>query len=182
MTVPAQPFPLPEKLPSPLASVHCYWNDLIRAENEIPFAGDVNLSRLPALAGNLLLIDVFAKPQRFRFNHLGQGLIHRLGENVTGRFADEVELQGPSNSSSRKQAPRSKRERLLGTPAGAATCVSCFRPGETAASSCYSAPSRSRGGGFAARRGRIRRCVASTYPEPALCIDDWHFRRSRKFA
>jgi hypothetical protein len=95
MSVPAQPFPLPEKLPSPLASVHHYWNDLIRAENEMPFADDVNLSQLPALAGNLLLVDAFAKPQRFRFNHLGQELIHRLGENVTGKFADEVELQGP---------------------------------------------------------------------------------------
>jgi hypothetical protein len=79
MSVPAQPFPLPEKLPSPLASVQRYWNDLIRAENEMPFADDVNLSQLPALVGNLLLVDVFAKPQRFRFNHLGDELIHRLG-------------------------------------------------------------------------------------------------------
>ncbi|PWT80105.1 MAG: hypothetical protein C5B58_12300 [Acidobacteria bacterium] len=74
--------------------MHRYWSDLIRAENEMPFADDVNLSQLPALAGNLLLIDVFAKPQRFRFNHLGQELIHRAGENVNGRFADEVELRG----------------------------------------------------------------------------------------
>jgi hypothetical protein len=95
MSVPAQPFPLPQRLSSPLASVHHYWNDLIRAENEMPFADDVNLSQLPALAGNLLLVDVFANPQRFRFNHLGDELIHRLGANVTSKFADEVELHGP---------------------------------------------------------------------------------------
>jgi hypothetical protein len=95
MSVLAQPFPLPEKLPTPLAGVHHYWTDLMRAENEMPFADDVNLSRLPTLAGNLFLVDVFAKPQRFRFNYLGDQLIHRLGTNITGKFADEVELQGP---------------------------------------------------------------------------------------
>jgi hypothetical protein len=93
--VPAQPFPLPEKLPSPLAGVHHYWTNLIRAENEMPFADDVNLSRLPVIAGNLFLVDVFAKPQRFRLSHLGDELIHRLGSNITGKFADEVELHGP---------------------------------------------------------------------------------------
>ena len=95
MSIPAQPFPLPKKLPSPLASVHHYWTDLIRAENEMPFADDVNLSQVPTPAGNLLLVDVFAKPQRFRFNHLGDELTHRLGTNVTGKFTDEVELHGP---------------------------------------------------------------------------------------
>ena len=44
----------PRNCRAPLASVHHYWNDLIRAENEMPFADDVNLSQLPALAGNLL--------------------------------------------------------------------------------------------------------------------------------
>jgi hypothetical protein len=135
MSVPAQPFPLPEKLPSPLASVHHYWNDLIRAENEMPFADDVNLSQLPALAGNLLLIDVFANPQRFRFNHLGDELIHRLGANVTSKFADEVELHGPFEFFTAQASARSKRGPRPGTPAGAATHASCFRPGAMAASS-----------------------------------------------
>jgi hypothetical protein len=81
MSVLAQPFPLPEKLPTPLTGLHHYWTELIRAENEMPFADDVNLSQVPALAGNLLLVDVFAKPQRFRFNHLGDELTHRLGTN-----------------------------------------------------------------------------------------------------
>jgi hypothetical protein len=95
MSIPDQPFPLPKKLAGPLARVHRYWADLIRAENEMPFADDVNLSHLPALAGSLLLVAVFAKPQRFRFNHLGDELIHRLGANITGKFADEVALHGP---------------------------------------------------------------------------------------
>ncbi len=61
----------------------------------MPFADDVNLSQLPALAGNLLLAEVFAKPQRFRFNYLGEALVRRFGANVTGKFADEVELHSP---------------------------------------------------------------------------------------
>ena len=93
MPAPAQPFPLPRKLPGAFAGVHRYWKELIRAENAMPFADDVNLSRLPALAGNLLLVD--ANRQRFRFNHLGEELIGRLGGNVTGKFADEAELHNP---------------------------------------------------------------------------------------
>jgi hypothetical protein len=71
MSVPAQPFPLPQRLSSPLASVHHYWNDLIRAENEMPCG-----RREPVAAA-------------------GDELIHRLGANVTSKFADEVELHGP---------------------------------------------------------------------------------------
>jgi len=114
MPVPAQPFPLPEKLPNLLAGVHHYWIDLIRAENEMPFADDVNLSRLPALAGNLFLVDVFLKPQRFRFDHLGDELIHRFGTNITGKFADEVQLHGPFEFlSASERHGRSARANLL---------------------------------------------------------------------
>jgi hypothetical protein len=40
-------------------------------------------------------VDVFAKPQRFRFNYLGEELARRLNANLTGEFADEVELRSP---------------------------------------------------------------------------------------
>ena len=134
----------------------------------MPFADDVNLSQLPALAGNLLLVDVFTNPQRFRFNHLGDELIHRLGANVTSKFADEVELTVPSNFSSRKRAPRSKRGRRPATPAGAGTRTSCFRPGATAASSCYSAQSRSRQQGGGALCSIARKYSAGVWHRPNL--------------
>jgi hypothetical protein len=38
----------------------------------MPFSADISLLRLGKLAPNLLLIDVFSAPQRFRFNHLGE--------------------------------------------------------------------------------------------------------------
>lgn len=92
-----QPFPLPQKLPKSLGIVLRYWRDLIRAENTMPFADDVNLSELSKLADNLVLADVFATPQRFRFNYLSEPMIKRLHSNISGKFADELELHSPLN-------------------------------------------------------------------------------------
>ena len=114
MSVPAQPFPLPQKLPSPLASVHHYWNDLIRAENEMPFADDVNLSQLPALAGNLpwstsspirsVSASIISATSSFT------GSVPTSPANLPTRSNFTV----PSNFSSRKRALRSKRGRRPG--------------------------------------------------------------------
>ena len=43
----------------------------------MPFSDDVNLSQLPEISNQLLMIDVFA-PQRFRFNHLGSEIIQKI--------------------------------------------------------------------------------------------------------
>jgi hypothetical protein len=88
------PFLLPKDLPPALATVHQYWKDLMRRKNPMPFSDDVNLFKLPELSSQLLMIDVFA-PQRFRFNHLGSEIISKFGSNVTGKFADELELHHP---------------------------------------------------------------------------------------
>jgi len=63
----------------------------------MPFSDDVNLSRLEKLSANLLLIDVFSAPQRFRFNHLGEKIIKKFGVNIAGKFADESESHAPFN-------------------------------------------------------------------------------------
>jgi len=131
MIVPAQPFPLPRKLPARLATVLRYWKTLIRAENAMPFSDDVNPSSLEKLSAHLLLIDVFSAPQRFRFNHLGKNVIAKLGTSPTGQFADELKLAEPLNyviaqasatvesgaptlyCSMRKKTPRSGYSRIL---------------------------------------------------------------------
>lgn len=95
MPTPIQPFPLPQKLPNLLANILQYWKALIRAENTMPFSDDVSLSQLSELSSNLMLVDVFAKPQRFRFNYLGEQLIRKLNSNIAGRFADELEPHSP---------------------------------------------------------------------------------------
>jgi hypothetical protein len=90
-----QPFALPEKLPSTLAPIYEYWKALIRGENTMPFSDDINLSQLSELSDNLILVDVFAEPQRFRFNYLGKQLVRQVGSNIKDRFADELGLHSP---------------------------------------------------------------------------------------
>jgi hypothetical protein len=91
----ALPFPLPSKLSPALARVHAYWQSLKRADNDMPFWDDVKLSALPDLADWTLLIDVFALPERFRFNTIGVALALRYGEAVKGKFLDELNLRAP---------------------------------------------------------------------------------------
>ncbi len=90
-----QPFPLPPKLPSSLDTVHRYWRSLIRGGNSIPFSDDVNLSQLSEFSADLMLIDVFFDPQRFRINQMGKHITNAYGEDVTGRFLDHLDLHRP---------------------------------------------------------------------------------------
>lgn len=90
-----QPFAPPANLTPDLAQVRTYWDELKRGENKVPFADDVNLSKLPGLQGRLLLVDVFDKPVRFRFNIVGADVTAAYGGDLAGKFADEIDLKGP---------------------------------------------------------------------------------------
>jgi hypothetical protein len=86
------PFAVPASLPPDLARVHAYWQGLLRGEAEVPFWDDARLTDLPDLAGRLLLIDVFERPQRFRFGTIGD----ELGTpEAAGLFLDEIRLSWP---------------------------------------------------------------------------------------
>jgi hypothetical protein len=89
------PYAQPKKLAASLARVRAYWEGLRRGENNMPFWDDVNLSALPDLSPRLLLVDVFTKPQRFRFNFVGAGVGKLYGETIVGTFADEMESKRP---------------------------------------------------------------------------------------
>jgi hypothetical protein len=91
----SNPFALPSSLTPGLARVRAYWQSLKRADNDMPFWDDVNLSALPEAAERVLLIDAFEQPERFRFNTVGSALLERYGKAVNGQFIDEVELQAP---------------------------------------------------------------------------------------
>jgi hypothetical protein len=91
----AVPFPLPDHLKPDLARVRDYWEDLKRADNDMPFWDDVKLSALGDQADNVLLIDAFEKPERFRFNTLGKGLAQRYGDPLTSKFLEELTLRDP---------------------------------------------------------------------------------------
>jgi hypothetical protein len=119
-----QPFPLPDKLERDLARVLAYWQGLRRGGNSMPFWDDLKLSALADQSAQLMLIDVFDKPERFRFNHLADELTQRGGEALTGKFADEVDLPDPfaylraqCSATVEARAPTYYRSAAVGTPA-----------------------------------------------------------------
>jgi len=95
MDRPANPFPLPATLERDLAAVEAAWRALRRAQNDIPFADDLKPGALSAQAGRVLLIDVFEKPERFRFSLLGGDLLLPQDKALSGKFIDEVDLPAP---------------------------------------------------------------------------------------
>ena len=95
MTRSTPPFALPDKLPLDLDRVWVYWKSLKRGENKIPFWDDLKLSSLPDLGDRLMLIDVFERPQRFRFNSVGEKIQQNYGGDLVGKFADEIDPKNP---------------------------------------------------------------------------------------
>lgn len=88
-------FSLPTKLDPTLARVFAYWKNLKRADNDMPFWDDVTLPALSEQSDRILLIDVFALPERFRFNTVGKGLAEQGGQSLNSKFLDELKLAAP---------------------------------------------------------------------------------------
>ncbi|MFN3514442.1 MAG: hypothetical protein ACK41C_15450 [Phenylobacterium sp.] len=86
------PFSLASRHSPDLARVLAYWKSLLRGSAEIPFWDDARLSDLPDLADRLFLIDVFRKPERFRFGVVGERV---GGKDLSGLFLDDVDLPPP---------------------------------------------------------------------------------------
>lgn len=111
MLAPANPFPLPDSLQGELARVHDVWQALRRAGNTIPFWDDLNPSALGIGAGRVLLLDVFEKPERFRFSLADPNLVPSQEAALSGKFIDEIEL-GESFAFLRAQASATVEARL----------------------------------------------------------------------
>jgi hypothetical protein len=92
---PSLPFALPQRLEPALDSVRKHWLALRRGQADIPFTDDVKLSALSDAAANLLLVDVFERPARFRFAVATPGIAARYGQAVEGMFADEIVPKPP---------------------------------------------------------------------------------------
>lgn len=91
------PFALPSSLEPGLARVHDYWLGLRRGQADIPFTDDVKLSALSNAGVDLILVDVFERPLRFRIAVAGHGMSARDGSPVEDMFADEIVPQAPLN-------------------------------------------------------------------------------------
>lgn len=89
------PFKLPGKIEKDLRLVRKYWEGLRRAGNEMPFWDDLKISAVPELAGTILLIDAFERPERFRFSMIGRALTERYGKDLATQFTNEVEPRSP---------------------------------------------------------------------------------------
>lgn len=89
------PFSVPSNLEPALIRVRDYWLSLMRGQAHIPFADDVKLGTLGDSGADLLLIDVFQRPLRFRVAVAQPGIDARYGQSVEGIFADEIAPRAP---------------------------------------------------------------------------------------
>jgi hypothetical protein len=92
-TAPApHPYAPPRRLTPDLDRVLAYWRGLLRGGAPMPFADDLKLTDLPDLKPSLFVVEVFERPQRFRFALLGEAL---SGDGLAGLFLDEVQPVRP---------------------------------------------------------------------------------------
>jgi hypothetical protein len=90
-----QPFALPAFLDAQFAALRGYWNSLKRGNASNPFADDLSLAALGKLADSIVLIQVFEKPQRFRFEMAAANVARLYRGELEGRFADELDIRAP---------------------------------------------------------------------------------------
>ncbi|WP_133239295.1 hypothetical protein [Microvirga sp. KLBC 81] len=95
MTSAALTTSLPDDLEPDLAKALAYWKDLLRGENPMPFSDDVDLSQLPELSSNLMLLTAFENPDRFRFETAGEKIVQESRVPLAGEFSDEIPQNAP---------------------------------------------------------------------------------------
>jgi hypothetical protein len=76
---------------SSLQELQAYWRAK-KGHRIAPPRSAIEPNEIKALLPNILLIDVVGAPPRFRARLFGSKLIEAYGEEVTGRFGDEVDL------------------------------------------------------------------------------------------
>jgi hypothetical protein len=95
LTMATTPFPLSDVEPE-LEALRQYWASLIRGHNDMPFADDFAPSAVPQLSERLIVLDVFDKPNRFRYSSLlGKDLERHYGEEVRDLFVHEAARRAP---------------------------------------------------------------------------------------
>lgn len=90
-----RPYAPPKNLSPDLLRVKAYWESLLRGSAEMPFWDDLDLTTLHDIAGRLLLVGVFSKPERFRLDLVGEDLTAAAGAPVAGLFTDEIDASPP---------------------------------------------------------------------------------------
>ncbi|HWA63075.1 MAG TPA: hypothetical protein VG939_16970 [Caulobacteraceae bacterium] len=89
------PFAISGPIAGRLDAVLAWWQDLRRGSAEVPFADDIVMPDFERLCPRMFLLEVFAKPERFRLAIAEVGLSDADRDRVLGRFLDEVDLPAP---------------------------------------------------------------------------------------
>lgn len=92
MSASTGPYPLPRSVPADFVPILSYWKGLRRGEAQMPFGDDLDLSVFKDGADNMVLLDVFDHPKRFRLSIVGGGLRDQPNGAVAGKFLDEIEI------------------------------------------------------------------------------------------
>lgn len=88
------PFALIERLPPRLEFLNRHWGALRRGQADMPFADDIDLTKIETIAGDVFILRVSENPTRFRFDIL------RLpgwpgASDLANRFLDEITPAAP---------------------------------------------------------------------------------------
>lgn len=68
-----------------------YWQGKRRGRFA-PSRGDIDPAQLTFILPFLYLVDVVGSPPRFRYRLAGTGIVTEYGGEITGKFADEIDL------------------------------------------------------------------------------------------
>ena len=74
-----------------LRQLYDYW-DSKRAGRAMPARPDIDPLEIRPLLTNLALIDVEQEPRRYRYRLVGTELVGILGQELTGKYLDEMPL------------------------------------------------------------------------------------------
>ncbi|MDP3658263.1 MAG: hypothetical protein Q8R45_15020 [Brevundimonas sp.] len=89
------PYHMPERLPPRLDRTLAYWRGLLRKAAPMPFWDDLVPGDMGDLQADVFTLEVFDKPERFRFGLVGENLEACCIGEVEGLFLGEDRLPEP---------------------------------------------------------------------------------------
>lgn len=84
-----------EAMGADLVRAQNHWQRLMRGENSVPFADDINLAALSVFKHSTVLLQVFYEPTRFRVEIAGRRVEDQCDDPIAGKFLDEIRLRPP---------------------------------------------------------------------------------------
>ena len=95
MTAERDAFDLPAEIETNLLRVLTYWRGLVRGYADMPYWDDYAPAALAEVQHDAVLADVFPDPLRYRFRIVGESVTRRFGQEIAGKFSDEIPRRAP---------------------------------------------------------------------------------------